>query len=126
MPERRASVPDGGRALSRWAMTSRALWGGAIALLVALIVVGGTLAGSAIASRRSAQAAEVAVATYQAATARPGRARPDGVGARAGATPADRVALPGQAGPTRPGLVGVVLDVTGDEITVKSRQGPTS
>jgi hypothetical protein len=47
--------------------------------------------------------------------------------------PADRAAprqpprVPdgGQAGAPRPGVVGVVLDVTGNEITVKSRRGPT-
>jgi hypothetical protein len=101
-------------------MTSRALWGGAIALVVALVIVGGTLAGSAIASRRSAQAAEVAVATHQAAEARPARARP-----QAAATEPELISLPGQSGAPRPGVVGVVLDVTGNEITVKSRQGPT-
>jgi hypothetical protein len=107
-------------------MTSRALWGGAIAFFVAVVVVGGTLAGSAIASRRSAQAAEVAVATYQAEAAKPGRARTEaGAGRAAPAATAERVSLAGQSGPPRPGVVGVVLDVTANEITVKSRQGPT-
>src|SRR5207245_439941 len=116
-----------GRGLSRWATTSKALWGGALALVVALVVVGGTMAGSAIATRRSAQAAEVAIATYQGEALEPGQARLEGGAAkpqRADARP-ERVSLPGQTGAPRPGIVGVVLDVTGDEITVKSRQGPT-
>lgn len=96
---------------------SRILSGGLIALVALVLVVGGTVAGGAIALHRTAAAEAAAFATAQASVkaARPGVPRP---------TPG-MVQLPGQAR-LRPGIAGVVLDVTRDEITIKSRQGPTA
>jgi len=106
--------------LSRWAMTSRALWGGAIALVVALVIVGGTLAGSAIASRRSPQAAQVAVATYQAAAARPVRPRPPAV------PPEPELGSPpGQIHVPPPAIADAVPAATAHEIKVNTHQAPT-
>jgi hypothetical protein len=99
-------------------MTSRALWGGAIALAVAVVLVGGIWVGGAIAERRLARAEAAAGATRPAAPTRvlkPGGPTP---------TP-ELLQVPGQAAP-KPGMVGTVLDVTGNEITIKSRQGPTA
>jgi hypothetical protein len=98
-------------------MTSKALWGGAIALVVAVVLVGGIWVGSAISERRLARAEGAATATRQAASTKvvkPGGPTP---------TP-ELVQVPGQAAP-KPGMVGTVLDVTGNEITIKTRQGPT-
>jgi hypothetical protein len=137
MPGRGVSEPEPGAAAG--ARATRALLAGALALVVSLVVVGGTLAGSAIASRRSAQAAEVAVATRQAEAGRPARPRVEAAATRlaaatrqAAATRPARAAAgqtadaraAGQAGPARTGLVGVVLAVSGDELAVKPRRGP--
>jgi hypothetical protein len=95
-------------------MTSKALWGGVVALVVAFVIGGGVWLGGAIADQRAARA--------EAAAGQPVPAKPPKPGAPV-ATP-NMVQVPGQAAP-RPGIAGVVLDVTGNEITVKSRQGPT-
>ena len=108
--QRESSVP-------KWAMTSKALWGGATALAVAIVLVGGIWVGGVIAERRLASAEAAANSTRQSGSTRavkPGGPTP---------TP-ELVQVPGQAAP-KPGMVGTVLDVTGNEITVKTRQGPT-
>jgi hypothetical protein len=106
---------------------SRAFWGGLLALTVALVVVGGLLAGSAIGTRRSAEAAEAALATYQAEAVASGPIHVEpNVPATASAARPERVARPGAAGAGRRGVVGVVLDARGDEITVKPRRGATA
>src|SRR5690349_3590433 len=103
--------------MSRWAVTSRALWGGVIARASAVVVTGGTLVGGAIASRRAAQAAAAPASPAAVSTrpaAKPGQPTP---------TP-ELVQVPGEQAP-RPGVAGTVLDVTGEEITIKSLRGPT-
>jgi hypothetical protein len=94
---------------------NKLLLGGLIAVVALALVVGGTLAGGAIALRRATRAEAAVSATVQATRpVKPGQPTP---------TP-ELVSLPGQAKP-RPGVAGTVLDVTGNEITIKSRQGPT-
>lgn len=95
---------------------SKLLLGTLIALLAVVLVVGGTILGGTIALRRVARAEAAVTATQPAARpAKPGQPTP---------TP-ELVALPGQT-KLRPGVAGTVLDVTGAEITIKTRQGPTA
>ena len=94
----------------------RLLLGTLIALIAVVLVVGGTILGGTIALRRVARAEAAVTATQQAARpTKPGQPTP---------TP-ELVSLPGETKP-RPGVAGTVLDVTGTEITIKSRQGPTA
>ncbi|HEV8636839.1 MAG TPA: hypothetical protein VG370_21685 [Chloroflexota bacterium] len=79
-----------------------------LGMAIGAILVLGTLVGMAVASRQTAEARPTAIAQYR---------KPAPATKPAGQDPQ----LAG-----RPALVGFVLDVNGDEITVKSRQGPVA
>ncbi|HEY3081578.1 MAG TPA: hypothetical protein VGM69_16935 [Chloroflexota bacterium] len=101
-----------------------------LGMAIGAILVLGTLTGLALASRQTAEARPTAIAQFRkpaqatkpAAQGGPAAAKPAAQGGPAATTP---VAQDGQLS-GRPALVGFVLDVNGNEITVKSRGGPVA
>lgn len=90
-----------------------------LGMAIGAILVLGTLTGLALASRQTAEARPTAIAQFR----KPAQAtKPAAQGGPAATTP---VAQDGQLS-GRPALVGFVLDVNGNEITVKSRGGPVA
>jgi len=86
-----------------------------LGMAIGAILVLGTVTGLALASRQTAEARPTVLAQFR---------RPAQVTAQA----AQATRLAAQEGQLagRPALVGYVLDVNGNEITVKSREGPVA
>jgi hypothetical protein len=85
-----------------------------LGMAIGAILVLGTVTGMAVASRQTAEARPTAIAQFRRPTAT--AARPEGT-----RPSAQEAQLAG-----RPSVVGFVLDVNGNEITVKTRQGPVA